>query len=371
MAVAIPFFSPMTPTGSPLLAETLRGLVVAGLGGIAFWLAGFPVPWLAGAMVAGAAAALAGMRIGLAPALRDAAFVLLGVQTGAAVDWQTVERAVHWPLSVVLLCLTVAMVTLLCAAYYRRVHGWDRATAFFASLPGALSLVILLAGQSGADIRRVAVAQCIRLFLLVAAIPALIEFSVAVPQASGLAPIEDWGALAVVIGVSWLAGLALERLRFPAGLYVGPMLAATVASLSGLASGAVPDLLLVPGNIVLGLLIAARFGDFSLAEVGRSLVQGLSGFLVALAVTLAGAMAAGAVTGLPLALTLLAFAPGGLEAMTMIAFALNYDLAYVGSHHVIRYLGMVLVVPLIAVWMARSDPPGDSREKDARAPPQV
>jgi len=339
----------------------LRGLLVAGLGGLAFWLVGFPAPWLAGAMAAGAAAALGGVKIGLAPQLRDAAFILLGVQTGAAVDWRTVERAVHWPLSTILLCLTVAAVTLLCTLYYRRVHGWDRATAFFASLPGALSLVVLLAGQMGADLRRVAIAQCIRLFLLVAAIPALIELSVTVPPTSGLAPIDNMGALAVMFLVASAAGLLLERLRFPAGLFVGPMLAAAALSLSGVASGALPDLLLVPGNVVLGLVIAVRFVDFTLAEIGRSLVQGASGFLIALAVAAAGAAAAGAVTGLPLALTRLAFAPGALEAMTIIAFALNYDPAYVGSHHLIRYLGIVLIVPLVATWVAG---PAKSRRQD-------
>lgn len=319
-------------------------------------------------MVVGAAAALAGVRIGLANPLRDAAFILLGVQTGAAVDWKTVERAIHWPLSTALLCLTVAAVTILCTAYYRRMHGWDRATAFFASLPGALSLVILLAGETGADLRRVAIAQCIRLFLLVAAIPALIELTVTVPPVSGLAPIENVGALAIVFLAAGAVGLLLERLRFPAGLFVGPMLAAAALSLWGTASGALPDFLLVPGNIVLGLMIAVRFRGFTLAEIGQSLGQGAIGFLIALAVAAAGAAAAGAVTGLPLALTLLAFSPGALEAMSVIAFALNYDPAYVGSHHLIRYLGIVLVLPLIATWVARPEPAKGGRDPSPPAP---
>ena len=42
-------------------------------------------------------------------------------------------------------------------------RGWDKATALFASLPGAFSLVLLLA-SGRADMRRVTVAQLIRLF---------------------------------------------------------------------------------------------------------------------------------------------------------------------------------------------------------------
>ena len=60
--------------------------------------------------------------------------------------------------------------------FYVKKAGWDRATAFFASLPGALALVLMLADTAKADMRRVTISQCIRLFFLVAALPAVIEF---------------------------------------------------------------------------------------------------------------------------------------------------------------------------------------------------
>ena len=50
--------------------------------------------------------------------------------------------------------------------------------------------------------------------------------------------------------------------------------------------------------------------------------------------------------GLPFGQVLLAFAPGGLEAMTIMAFALDLDPAYVGAHHLIRFLGLGLLLPL-------------------------
>ena len=54
------------------------------------------------------------------------------------------------------------------------VSGWDRETAFYAAVPGALSYVIAVAATTSADIRKVAVSQSIRIFLLVAALPAII-----------------------------------------------------------------------------------------------------------------------------------------------------------------------------------------------------
>ena len=51
-------------------------------------------------MMAAIAAAFLGIGIAVPGWLRACAFVLLGIQTGTAVSWETVERAVQWPLSI-------------------------------------------------------------------------------------------------------------------------------------------------------------------------------------------------------------------------------------------------------------------------------
>src|SRR3982751_4970478 len=121
------------------MTAILRGLMIGTAGGKLCWLAGIPAPWLAGSMVAAIVAIFAGVRIGMPDWLKAASFIFLGIQTGTAVNWETVERAVHWPLSIALLGMTVVAVTWGCASFYIRVRGWDGATALFASLPGALS----------------------------------------------------------------------------------------------------------------------------------------------------------------------------------------------------------------------------------------
>ena len=113
---------------------------------------------------------------------------------------------------------------------------------------------------------------------------------------------------------------------------LGPMLASAALELSGLISGAAPAAILIPANIVLGTMIGARFSHFTFTEFREALVEGFSGFLIALVIAMAGAGIAAWASGLPLALTLLAFSPGGLDAMTIMAFSLNLDPAYVGAH---------------------------------------
>jgi len=336
------------------MRDTAKGLAIGTLGGLVFWLLGIPAPWLAGSMIAAVAAIFLKVRIGMPDWLRALSFIFLGIQTGTSVTWETVERAAEWPLSIAFLGLTVIAVTWACTAYYVKHSGWDGPTALFASLPGALSLVLLLAMGTSANMRRVTIAQCIRLFFLVAALPSLI-FWVSPAEAfhPGPGEIGSLADLAIVIAVSTAAGYGLEWLRVPAGLMLGPMLASAALELSGVISGAAPLSVLIPANIVLGVMIGARFQGFTFGEFREALREGFSGFLIALAIAMAGAGVVSAVSELPFALTLLAFSPGGLDAMTIMAFALNLDPAYVGAHQMARYIGLALLMPAVTAYVLR------------------
>lgn len=334
------------------MRDAAAGLLIGAAGGLVFWLLGIPAPWLAGSMLAAIIAIFSGVRIGMPDWLRAMSFIFLGIQTGTSVTWDTVDRAAQWPLSIAFLGLTVVAVTWACTAYYVKRSGWDKPTALFASLPGALSLTLLLASGTSADMRRVTIAQCIRLFFLVAALPSLITWmtpdSVFHPGPGAMGNLFD---IALLILVSAGAGYALEWMKVPAGLMLGPMLASAALELSGLISGTAPAFVLIPANVVLGVMIGARFSHFTFTEFRDALKEGFSGFLIALAIALAGAAITSAFSGLPLALTLLAFAPGGLDAMTIMAFSLNLDPAYVGAHQMARYIGLALLMPMVTAYV--------------------
>lgn len=334
------------------MRNTLVGLLIGALGGVLCWLAGIPAPWLAGSMVAGVVAIFSGAPLGMPNWLKSLSFIFLGIQTGTSVTWDTVDRAARWPLSIAFLGVTVVAVTWACVWYYTKRRNWDGPTALFASLPGALSLVLLLASTTGADMRRVTIAQCIRLFFLVAILPSLIVW-LSPPEAFHLPPAEIGGLqdIAILVAVSAAAGYFLEWIRVPAGLMLGPMLASAGLELGGVVAGAAPNSILIPANVVLGVMIAARFKGFTFGELRMALGEGFSGFFIALAIAMAGAGIASAMAGLPFALTLLAFSPGGLDAMTIMAFSLNLDPAYVGAHQMARYLGLALSMPLVSAFV--------------------
>jgi uncharacterized protein len=335
-----------------MIGPTIRGLLIGAAGGLAFALLHVPAPWLAGSMAAAVVAIISGVRLNMPDWLKALAFIFLGIQTGTSVTWDTVDRAAQWPLSLALLAITVVAVVAACYFYFVRARGWDRETALFASLPGALSLVLALASETKADMRKVTIAQCIRLFFLIAALPAVILWLSPTEGAAPPAPvIGSLFEIALLISLSAAAGFGLERLRVPAGLIMGPVLVAATLELSGFIHGTAPDTVLIPANIILGVMIAARFNAFTFTEFRLALREGFTGFVIALAIAMVGAWIASALGGLPLALTLLAFSPGGLDAMTLMAFALDLDPAYVGAHQIARYVGMVLLMPVVTAWL--------------------
>jgi membrane AbrB-like protein len=336
-----------------MMDMVFRTLIIGTLGGALFHLVGVPAPWLAGSLCAIVAALYAGQKLVLPDGLRTAAFILLGIQTGTSVTPETLARAGQWPLSILGLAITVVVIVWACTIYYERVSRWDRATALFASLPGALSLVMLLAHAAKADMRRVTIAQCVRLFFLIAGLPALIKSLSPVASVAAVGQMGRVADVALLVIASGLAGLAFDRLRIPAGLILGATLVSAGLGLSGWVQGAAPDSILIPANIILGIMIGLRFTGISWRDLMRELNSGLAGFLIAMAISVVGAVVTSAVAGLPIALTLLAFAPGGLEAMTIMAFALNLDPAYVAAHQVARYIGMVLLMPGVTALMLR------------------
>jgi uncharacterized membrane protein AbrB (regulator of aidB expression) len=110
-------------------------------------------------MIAASAAMVFRVPVHIPDLVRLAAFVVLGVQIGTTVTWDTVAGAVRWPLSMAMLAITLTLMTAASYMFYRRARQWNAADAFFASLPGALNLVVALAQSAGADMRRVIMAQ--------------------------------------------------------------------------------------------------------------------------------------------------------------------------------------------------------------------
>ena len=128
------------------------------------------------------------------------------------------------------------------------------------------------------------------------------------------------------------------------------MTASALLHATGLVHGRLPQPLVIAGFAATGAIIGARFRGTSLATMRRTVPDAAVSVLLALAVSAGIAAAAAPLLGLPFGQLWLAYAPGGVEAMAAMALALGLDPAFVGAHHILRILGLTLVVP---IWLRR------------------
>lgn len=329
------------------LAATL--LVAAAGAGLATLLA-LPASWLTGAMVAVTAASFGRLDTRLPVPLVEFSFLLIGIALGAGLTPELLRGLGAWPFSLAILLLTVIAVTAGGRAFLVQISGWDRETAFFAAVPGALSYVIAVAATTGADIRKVAVSQSIRIFLLIAVLPAII---VAIEGGMPSAPpviTASWRDLALLVIVSTLAGFAFRYLRIPAGLLTGSFAASSFLHGAALVEGTLPQPLVIIAFVLLGALVGSRFVGTSLGFLVKIIGPAFGAFLVATAIACAAALLVAAVIGVPFDQAIVAFAPGGLDAMMSLALALHMDTAFVAAHQFARFAGIAFGLPFFLRW---------------------
>jgi uncharacterized protein len=326
---------------------------IAGLGGAVFALLGIPAAWLSGAMIAVLAASTlvaAKTRARLAPMRPqwfDVTMLLSGTLIGAAATPEAVAATARYPGSIALLVIALFAIMAATSFYLRRFAGWAEPEATLASAPGALSAVLAIAVERNADIPRIAIVQVFRLFILVAALPGVLVASGlgAGGPAIGPSVIADPLNMAVMLGAGLGLGLVLQRLGMTAPLIVGATLASAVLHGLGLVHGTLPGPVAIFAFVLLGAMVAGRIATIDAHAFRRVLPAALGAFIVSMAVAALFAWPAALLAGVPYATALVAFAPGGLEAMAMLAFALGLDPLYVGAHHLVRFVAIGLILP--------------------------
>ena len=347
------------------LAETLA---VAAVGGLGFGLLGVPAGYLSGSILAVAAASLAGRPMLMPTPLVRVLLVLIGISLGAVVTPATLNGVATYPLSIAALILAMALISVSGAAYLRVVHGWDKVTAYLAAAPGGLSQVLGLAAEFHADLRAIAIVQTMRVVIIAVGLPAGLALlglaGHATRTVGGSFDPTQLGELAILVAASTAAAMIAYRIGFPGGLLFGAMLTSAALHGSGLIHVTMPWWVTNTVMVAFGAVTGSRFAGTSLRLLAAFIGAAFGSFAVAVAVTAVFAAALVGILALPVGEVMIAYAPGAVDAMMLLALALNLDPVYVGAHHLVRIFFISLTMPLVARRAARLPP-------DAPKPPSA
>jgi membrane AbrB-like protein len=325
----------------------LETLFIAAVGGLSFQFLGVPAGLLSGSVLTVATAALAGRVMFVPTSLARAVLIILGISLGSVISPHTLQGLSSYAASCALLVLATLSMMAGTATYLRLVHRWDSLSALLGASPGAQSQVMALALNQGINTRAVAVAHITRLVLLTAVLPMGMMLLSIVPPIASSRQFVVWNVIdtVVLLGAALAGALVLVRVRFPGAWLIGSMVASGVLHGSGLISTSLASWVSSAAMIVLGAMTGSRFSGSSLKEIASLIGAALGSFAVSAAISAVFALVA--LTLLPNRAgdVVIAFAPGALDTMMLLAFALHLDPVFVGAHHFARFLLVSMVLP--------------------------
>ena len=327
-----------------------KTLAIGAVGGVVFSYFNLPLAWMLGAMITTTVASLHGSNLRVAQLLRSVMVAIIGVMVGAAFTPEVLGAAARWLPTLSCLVVYLLAATTVLYVYFTRVLQLDPVTAYFSATPGGLTEMTLTGAAMGGDDRTIALMHACRILLVVLLIPVWFRYTTGIVTSTSGAPslqsvgLGDAGILILCAVLGVLGGRAL---RLPAYQLVGPMTASAAVHAAGLTTSAPPHELVAAAQVVIGSAVGARFAGVPVDRVLRTLGACVLSTALLIGIALAFVLVLSRTTGIDWHPLVLAYAPGGLAEMTLIALALGIETAFVATHQVVRIVLILIGAPLL------------------------
>lgn len=348
-----------------VLRRIALGALLGAAGGVLFWLLRMPLPWMLGSMLFTMTASIFGAPILPPNRIRPALVAVIGVLLGSGFSPALMGQLGDWVISLGLLALYLIVSGILAVPFYMKVGGFDRVTAFCSGMPGGLMEMVSLGKDLGGDERRIILAHAARIVVTISLIS--FWFRIIEGQTVGTTITRGgppgWQDLAILAACGVIGAFTALKLRLPAATLVGPMLLSAAVHVTGITASAPPQGLVIVCQVLMGTIMGCRFLGAGRREVIHAVSLSFGATLMTLLVTLLFALGFGALIGQSTAQIVLAYAPGGLTEMSLIALAMKAEVAYVASHHIARIVLLISFAPLILSLIDRR-PPGRIKPRD-------
>lgn len=327
-------------------------LAIGTAGGWAATHLAIPLPWMIGAMIATTTAAVAGVPIMVWTPLRTLFVAVLGVMLGSGFTPEILGQMADWAASLTALTACAAASAAVGTWFFHKVAGYDRATSYFAAMPGGLSEMIVVGEAMGGNTRTISLIHGARVLLVVLTLPFAFQLLMGYDPGDGAAPGPAFldiapRDLAILAACGLVGYFGARAIRIPAAQITGPMLVSAAVHLTGATDVGPPEEAVAAAQVVIGSVVGSRFAGTRIGEILNTVLWAAAGTAVLLAVTLAFAWVVSRITALDFAVLTLAFAPGGLAEMSLVALALGMEATFVATHHIIRIVLIVVLAPLV------------------------
>lgn len=258
----------------------------------------------------------------------------------------------HGP-TLALVPLFVVLIGTVGYPFFRKIMGYDHATAFYSAMPGGLQDMLIFGEEAGGNVRTMSLIHATRVLAIVTVAPVLLTYVydldlTRAPGASASSyPVWEIALMIAAGVVGWKGG---ERIGLFGASILGPLIVTSALSLAGAIHSRPPAEMIWIAQFFIGISVGAKYTGITGRELRHDVLAGLayatilallSFLIIELALQLSDA---GTLD------VWLAFLPGGQAEMAVVALVAGADVAFVVAHHLLRIFVVIMAAPIVARW---------------------
>ena len=309
-----------------------------------------PLAWMLGPMLAISIAALSGIKVKMPKLALSAILIILGLHIGNYIDQNLLSQMKDWIWTSIVMFFYILASIFIVSKYLQKFSGYKEKTSIFSAAPGALGPLLILAEYEKSDLSQVATAHLIRLIIIITLFPFfVVNFSPTEAMEITKFNYMDQNHLNLLILLigSIILIYIFDKIKVPAPLLAGALVASGILQITEIASYKLPDQSINFCLLILGASVGCRFADKSLNEVIKNTAHSFVATTLLVILGIIAAVIAGYFVENNFLTLLLSYCPGGIYEVAVIAIAFNLDPNFVTFHHIIRLLMILFTVPVI------------------------
>ena len=309
-----------------------------------------PLAWMLGPMIATSIAALSGLKIIMPRIILSFILIFLGLYIGNYIDQNLINQIGQWFWTSLVMLGYIIISVIFVSKYLEKFSGYNKKTSIFSAAPGALGPLLILAEHEKSDLSQVATSHLIRLIIIITLFPFIVDNfsqldSNPIPEFNFLN--QNHFDLLILLISSIILIVIFDKLKIPAPLLSGTLVASGILQISDVASYKLPDQSIDFCLLILGASVGCRFANKSLNEVIKNSFHSFVATFFLVVLGIIAAILAGYIVDKNFFTLLLSYCPGGIYEVAVIAIAFDLDPEFVSFHHIIRLLMILFIVPII------------------------
>ena len=309
-----------------------------------------PLAWFLGPMLVTSLVTLGGLKTKMPKLVLSTVLIFLGLYIGNYIDKNLFSQIHQWVWTSLIMLGYIVVSVLLVSKYLQKFSGYGKKTSIFSAAPGALGPLLILAEDEKSDLSRVATSHLIRLIIIITVFPFFVNSFIETESLmTSEKIIEDQNIfhLLILIALSIILILVLDKLKIPAALLAGTLVASGFLQITEIASYKLPPNIIDYCLLILGSSVGCRFADKTFNEIAKNAIHSFVATFFLVILGLIAALVAGLVIEKDFFTLLLSYCPGGIYEVAVIAIFFDLDPEFVSFHHIIRLLLILFIVPII------------------------